>query len=170
MTPRVAITPVSDLSPDVAEKLRAMTEREFGLDPMVYADPQWYVLGFLGRELVSRVGILRRTISVGEKPLHIGGICTVVTELAYCRRGIASYLMGRAVMFLRDQLHLPFALLTCKPRLEHLYARLGWRSVEGPTVFDQPSGMRSCGGLTMVIECGGRPWPKGRIDLCGLPW
>lgn len=169
-TPRVAITPVSDLSPEVAEKLRGMTEREFGTDPMIYAEPQWYVLGFLEGELVSRVGILRRTVSVGEKPLHIGGVCTIVTEPEYRGRGIASSLVGNAVMFLRDQLQLDFGLLTCKPRLEGLYARLGWRTVEGPTVFDQPSGMRSCGGLTMVIECGGRPWPKGKIDLCGLPW
>jgi hypothetical protein len=71
-TPRVRIVSLSDLSPGMAEKLCGMTEREFGTDPMVYAEPRWYVLGFLEGELVSRVGILQRTISVRERPLHIG--------------------------------------------------------------------------------------------------
>ena len=169
-TLRVEITPASDLSSEIEGKLRRMTEREFGSDPMVYAEPQWYVMGFVKEELASRVGILQRTVLINDVPALIGGICAIVTEPKYRGRGIASFLVRRAVMFLRDNLMLDFGLLTCKPRLESLYTQLDWRTVDGPTVFDQPTGKRSCGGLTMIIECGGRQWTEGKIDLCGLPW
>jgi len=169
-TPRVEITSTSELAPEVAEKLGEMTEREFGTDPMLYAEPQWYVIGFVDHVLASRVGVLQRTASVGDRPLHIGGICTVVTEPEYRGRGIASSLMRTAVTFMNGELQLDFGLLTCKPRLESLYGGLDWQTVEGPTIFDQPTGMRGCGGLTMVIECSGRRWPEGKINLCGLPW
>jgi len=168
--PKAEVQRASDVSPEIAELIQQATEREFGSDPLLYAEPEWYVLGFLEGVLVARVGLLERTVTVAKKSLCSGGVCSVVTEPEYRSRGIASALMGEAVAFLEDQLKLPFGLLTCKPRLEPLYARLGWRTVDGPTVFIQEDGTHSCGGLTMVFECAGRPWPEGRIDLCGLPW
>jgi aminoglycoside 2'-N-acetyltransferase I len=170
VTPKAEVKRASDLSPEIAKLIRRATEREFGSDPLVYAEPGWYVLGFLEEMLVARVGVLERTITLAKKPLRIGGVCSVVTEPEYRHRGIASTLMGEAVVFLREQRKLPFGLLTCKPRLEPLYARLGWRTVDGSTVFIQEDGMHSCGGLTMVFECAGRSWPEGKINLCGLPW
>jgi GNAT superfamily N-acetyltransferase len=167
---RVEIASVEKLSAPVAERLAAARAREFGSDPMVYAEPQWYVLGFLDAELVSRVAVLARTITVAGAPLPIGGISFIVTEPAYRGRGFAGRLTREAVAFVRDELACDFALLTCKPRLEGLYAGLGWRSVPGPTLFEQPTGRRACGGLTMIIECGARAWPPGEIDLQGLPW
>lgn len=167
---RVEIASVDDLSAPVAERLAAATAREFGSDPMVYAEPQWYILGFLGAELVSRVAVLSRTITVGGAPLAVGGISFIVTEPAHRGRGFAGRLTGEAVDFVREELACDFALLTCKPRLESLYTGLGWRSVPGPTVFEQPTGRRACGGLTMIIECGTQQWPPGEIDLQGLPW
>jgi GNAT superfamily N-acetyltransferase len=167
---RIEMAAVSELSLDVARRIQATNEREFGKDSLVYAQPEWFALGFLKRRLVSRVGILQRTISVDGSRFSIGGISFVVTEPDYRGRGFASCLLASAVTFLRNPLQVPFGLLTCKPRLESLYSGLGWLAVPGPTVFDQPSGPHTCGGLTMVIECGGSSWPGGRIDLCGLPW
>ena len=45
---RVEVAAAGDLSAALAEELDAVTQREFGTDPMVYADPQWYVLGYAG--------------------------------------------------------------------------------------------------------------------------
>jgi len=169
-TLKTEIKMASELSPELANSIQMAADREFRNDPLVYAAPEWYVLGFLEGALTARVGVLQRTITVGPTPLRIGGICSVVTEAENRRRGIACALMGKAASFLKDELRLPFGLLTCKPRLETFYAKLGWRTVAGPTVFAQADGVRSCGGLTMIVECGGRPWPEGKIDLCGLPW
>jgi GNAT superfamily N-acetyltransferase len=166
----VQINPENDLSPERKVALDEMFDREFGRDPLVYADARWYAMGILDGSLVGRVGILQRTISVGQELLRVGGICGVVTVLEYRGRGIAPALLNESVAFVRKRRSLPFALLTCNLRLEAFYRRLGWRTVNGPTVFTQPDGVRTCGGLTMVMECGSRPWPEGPIDLRGLPW
>lgn len=167
---KTEIKVASELLPEIAYSIGRATEREFGNDPLVYASPELYVLGFLEGVLAARVGILQRTITVEHIPLRIGGICSVVTEPEYRCRGIAYRLMGEAVSYLKDELRLPFGLLTCKPRLETFYTRLGWQTVASPTVFAQADGVRSCGGLTMIIECDGKHWPDGKVDLCGLPW
>jgi GNAT superfamily N-acetyltransferase len=160
----------NDLPLETKVALDEMFQSEFGRDPLIYAGAHWYAMGILDGNLIGRVGILERTISVGQELLRVGGICGVVTVPEYRGRGVAGALVGESVAFVKDKLSLPFALLTCKPRLEAFYERLGWKTVNGPTVFTQPDGIRTCRGLTMVAKCGSRLWPEGPIDLRGPPW
>ncbi len=166
----IEIKPESDLAPERKVAVDEMFDREFGRDSLVYADAHWYAVGVIEGKLVGRVGILERTISVGQELLQVGGICGVVTVPEYRDRGIASVLLDESIAFIKKRLSLPFALLTCNSRLEAFYKRLGWKTVNGPTVFTQPDGIRTCAGLTMVVELGSRLWPEGPIDLRGLPW
>lgn len=161
---------VNELTPEVTRFIRRTHDREFGNDSMVYAVPHWYFLGRLQDKPVTRLGILQRTISINGKPLLIAGVGFLITEPQYRGKGLAGALMDQAVVFVRDKLGLPFCLLTCKPRLESLYSGMGWKTTNEQNIFVQPTGNRSCGGLIMVYECGGTPWPGGEIDLCGLPW
>jgi len=156
--------------PDRTAILDAMYQREFGWDRLVYAVPQWYVMGIVGGKLIGRVGVLKRAISVGGSSLYVGGITGVVTEPDYRMRGVARKLVGHAVRFLRDQQEVSLVMLTCNRKLGPLYEKLGWREVQGPTVYAQPDGLRTCPGLTMVIESGSESWPDGPIDMRGLPW
>lgn len=166
----VELKPDNDVSPERKIALEEMFNKEFGSHTLIYALPRWHAMGILEGSLVGRVGILERAISVGQELLRVGGICGVVTVPEYRGHGIASTLLDESVAFIKKRLSLPFALLTCNLRLEAFYRRLGWKTVDGPTVFTQPDGVRTCGGLTMVMECGSRPWPEGPIDLRGLPW
>ncbi len=158
------------ISPERRAVLDATHQREFGWDPLTYTRPQWYVMGCIGDQLVSRVAMLERTITVGGVYLRIGGVTGVVTEPGWRRRGIASDLVRCAVRFLAKDHSLPYVLLTCQRRLGPFYEKLGWRIVDGPTVYDQPDGRRTCPGLTMIVECHGTAWPDGSIDMQGLPW
>ena len=166
----IEIKPESELSPERKVALDRMFESEFGHHSLIYDLPSWHAMGILDGSLVGRVGILGRTISVGQELLRVGGICGVVTVPEYRGRGVASALLDESVAFIKKRLSLPFALLTCNLRLEAFYQRLGWKTVNGPTVFTQPDGVRTCKGLTMVVECEPRLWPEGPIDLRGLPW
>ncbi|UCG12542.1 MAG: GNAT family N-acetyltransferase [Deltaproteobacteria bacterium] len=166
----IEIKAENDLSPERKVALDQMFKREFGHHTLIYAYPRWHVMGILDGGLISRVGILKRTISVGQELLQVSGICGVVTAPEHRGRGIASALLGESVAFIKNRLNLPFALLTCRLKLEAFYERLGWKTAKGPTVFTQPDGVRTCAGLTMVTELGPRPWPEGPIDLRGLPW
>ena len=167
---RIDIKTVNDLTPELSDSIQHAHEREFGSDSMVYSIPQWYIIGYLQDELVAQVGVLQRTITISNKPLLIAGIGFLITEPRHRGRGFATELMKQTDVFVRVKLELSFSLLTCKPRLETLYSGMGWRAVNCPNVFTQPTGNRSCGGLIMINECGGIPWPEGEIDLCGLPW
>jgi GNAT superfamily N-acetyltransferase len=166
----IEIKPENDLQPERKVALEEMFEREFGRDPLLYAASHWYAMGLLDGNLVGRVGILKREISVGQELLRVGGICGVVTAPEFRDRGIAGALLGESVAFIRNSLRLPFALLTCRSKLEVFYERLGWKTVNGPTVFTQPDGVRTCKGLTMVAVLVSRLWPEGSIDMRGLPW
>jgi hypothetical protein len=167
---KVDIKTVNELTPDLVDFIQRTHDREFGDDSMVYAYPQWYVLGFLRDKPIVQAGILQRTITVNQNPLLIAGVSFLITEPENRGRGCAAIIMSEAVAFIENRLLLPFGLLTCKPRLETFYSSMGWETVEGLNIFAQPTGNRSCGGLIMVKKCGGIPWPEGKIDLCGLPW
>jgi GNAT superfamily N-acetyltransferase len=166
----IEIKPESDLAPERKIALDEMFNKEFGRHTLIYALPRWHAMAILDGSLVGRVGILERTISVGQELLQVGGICGVVTAPEYRSRGIASVLLGESVAFIKKRLSLPFALLTCNSKREVFYKRLGWKTVNGPTVFTQPDGIRTCAGFTMVVELESRLWPEGPIDLRGLPW
>lgn len=166
----IEIITVNELTPERVGFIRRNQSREFGDDSMVYAIPGWYLLGYSRGKPVTQVGILQRTITINQSPLLIAGVGFLITEPEYRGRGFATEIMKEAVAFVRNTLELPYALLTCKPKLESLYSRMGWRTVNEPNVFVQPTGNRSCGGLIMVNECGETPWPEGKIDFCGLPW
>jgi GNAT superfamily N-acetyltransferase len=167
---RIDIKSVNELTPVLASFIQRTHDREFGDDLMVYANPQWYVLGFLRDEPMAQVGVLQRTITVNQNPLLIAGVSFLITEPEYRGRGYATAIMSEAIAFIEHRLVIPFGLLTCKPRLASFYIRMGWKTIDEPNVFVQPTGNRSCGGVIMVNECGGSPWPEGKIDLCGLPW
>ena len=167
---KIEIMVVDELSLDIKNLIQRANNREFGNDSLIYDDPEINILGFFEEKLVSQVAILKRTITVNKIPLKIGGVCYLVTEPDYRGNGFGSTLMRDAISYLTQELKLPFGLLTCRRELEEFYMRVGYKTVNGPTIFDQPDGIRTCKGLTMVIECGGISWPEGEINLCGLPW
>jgi GNAT superfamily N-acetyltransferase len=167
---KISVNTVNELTPKLADFIQRAHDREFGDDSMIYALPQWYLLGFLGGKPVSQVGVLQRTIAINNKPLLIAGVGFLITEPEYRGRGYATLIMNEATTFVNSKIGLPFGLLTCKSRLESLYLGMGWRTVYQPNVFFQPTGNRSRGGLIMVRECGETSWPEGKIDFRGLPW
>jgi predicted acetyltransferase len=160
----------NNISPERKVAFDEMFDREFGRDSLIYVDAHWCTMGIFDGNLVGRIGILQRTISVGQELIPVAGICGVVTVPEFRDRGIASALLNESVAYIKNRLSLPFSLLTCNAKLEAFYDRLGWRTVNGPTVFTQPDGVRTCKVLTTVLECGPRLWPEGPIDLRGLPW
>ena len=130
---------VNELTPELVAFIQHAHDREFGNDSMMYARPERYILGYTEGEPAAQVGVLQRTITVNQKPLLIAGVSFLVTEPGHRGRGYATLIMKEALTFIRDRLGLPFALLTCKPRLESFYSKMGWQTAPGPNVFVQPT-------------------------------
>jgi aminoglycoside 2'-N-acetyltransferase I len=176
-----------DIEESLRQRLLAWLYREFGTytDEYAWAIADWHVLAWEGDLLVGHVDITERTASVGGGELRLGGIGGVVTLQEWRKRGIASAALERAARFLRDELAVPFGLLVCDPALTPFYQELGWQTVAGPLIFDQPAFFQpgldqtisggpthkvTLEGAIMILPCREHGWPAGLIDLCGLPW
>ncbi len=149
---------------------RARTDNHMPAFNYQWTPKKWCALAWLDGGVVSHAGIVERVIEVGGELISVGGICGVWTLPEYEGRGLGSAAVQAAMAFIRDELHLQFALLVCRKDLEPFYERLGWQRAEEPLTFEQPSGKVVWPMSTMVLSCQEKRWPNGAIDLRGLPW
>jgi predicted acetyltransferase len=170
MNYKIVIQPREKLSSKQLSELVQWFEEEFGHIPIQWADPEYYVFAISDSEIISRLGIIERKVSVNEHPLNVAGISGVITRSEYRKSGIASYVLKNAVAFISNDLGINYGLLLCRDEVASVYEKLGWKVFDGPTTFHQPNGKMIYHKLTMVLECGQEKWPIGAIDLCGLPW
>jgi GNAT superfamily N-acetyltransferase len=160
----------NDLSSGRRAELEEWFRSEFGHIPYQWANPDWYVLALMDSVLISRLSIVRHVVSVGEQPVPVGGIGGVITHPKWRGCKIASAALKKVVEFITSELNVEFILLLCRQKVAPVYARLGWKPVDGPTIFWQRGRKLTYPELTMILECGRKPWPAGPIDVCGLPW
>ena len=120
--------------------------------------------------VISHVGLLRHSVRVGGRPVIVGGVGGVVTVPDMHRQGYAQRALRYAESFMCQEMGVEFGLLFCREQLVSFYQRLGWRSVEEPVEFDQPSGKMVSPFTVMVLPCSGQAWPAGTTYLESLPW
>jgi predicted N-acetyltransferase YhbS len=174
MTMKTEVHAARQLAAADRQQLEDMLNRAFAGDDfgwqLQWSENDWSLLLRTENEIVCHVGVVDRTITVGGRPLRVGGVGAVATAPAWQRRGCARQLMETTAIFMRDELHLTAGLLICGDSRVPFYGRLGWQAVPGPLLFDQPQGKVTVPTNIMVLLFGETPWPAGRIDLCGLPW
>jgi predicted GNAT family N-acyltransferase len=161
------------LSDEERKTLFGWGEDIFGLDDKLY---RWrpkdrHFIVEEGGRVVSHVGVLETTVKAGGREVSVGGVGGVVTVPEAQRRGHVHAAMRRAAEFMCDELKVEFGMLFCLPQLAPFYARQGWQLVEEAIEFEQPSGtVVSSPFRIMVLPCGGRVWPAGKVEVEGLPW
>lgn len=119
---------------------------------------------------VSRVGILKHPILVGEQTVLVGGIGGVVTIPQAQGQGYARALLEHVQQFLCDELQVDFGLLFCNDRLVPFYERRGWQRIANPVLIDQPAGRIEAPLHVMVYPCRQSVFPAGTVMLNSLPW
>jgi aminoglycoside 2'-N-acetyltransferase I len=169
---RIEFKAASQLSPGERAQLEALFDEAFPPDG---TDIQWsisdrHILVREGEEIVSNVGILERTATVGGRPVRLGGIGGVATRIAWRKRGLAKAAMKVAQDYLRDPLAVEFGLLVCGENMLPYYAKLGWKRVTVPMWIEQPKGRVLFPGPIMILPVCEQDWPEGEIDLKGRPW
>ena len=170
MNYKIEIHPAKNLSSERSSELSRWFDKEFGKIPFQWTEPDWYVLALSDSTLIGRVGIIERKVSINGYLLEIAGISGVITGVEWRGLGVATDMLKSAAEFIYNPLKISYCLLLCRSKVAPFYAKLGWKIIDGPTTFDQPSGKAIFPKLTMILECGEKQWPKGPIDLCGLPW
>ena len=122
-----------------------------------------------GRPL-SHVGVLKTTVRAGGQQVTVGGVGAVVTRPEAQGRHLVHAAMRQAAAFICKELGAEFGMLYCLPHLAPFYARQGWQVVADETEIEQPAGEILWPYHVMVLPCGERTWPAGRVEVGGLPW
>ena len=168
---RIDARRVDELEPGLLAELDLWFRTQFSHTQFVWSDRPWRVLARAGDEVVGHIGVLTRTICVDQQEVFVAGVGGVMTREAWRNRGVATAMLDASARLMDERLGAEFGLLLCRPEVQRVYANSGWRTVEGPTFFDQPSGRARYPRLTMILPvASAHEWPDGEIDLCGLPW
>lgn len=160
------------LSDEERQTLFGWGENIFGVEDANY---RWrpknyhFITEENGRAL-SHVGVLKTLVKAGGQEITVGGIGGVVTVPEAQGKRYVHAAMGRAAAFLCEELGAEFGMLFCLQRLVPFYARQGWRLVEEEVEFEQPEGKVVSPFRVMVLPCGGRVWPAGKVEVAGFPW
>ena len=131
---------------------------------------EWMALGRVDGELATLLGLLRREILVGGKPVWVIGVGGVATHPNWQKRGLSSTLLQAAEKFMREKMNATFGLLVCADERRSFYGRVGWKHVAGELFFTQEGQRRSMKTSVMILQLAEQAWLPGEIDLCGLPW
>jgi GNAT superfamily N-acetyltransferase len=132
---------------------------------------EWMALGYVGDELVTILGLLRREILVGGEPLWVVGVGGVATHPAWQKRGLSTRLLQASETFMREKLSAPFGLLVCGEDRLAFYKRVGWKHVADKLFFLQDGRRYPLVDIpVMILPLSERDWLPGEIDLCGSPW
>ena len=157
---------------DVTERLAEWTQAIFGEEEtrLAWAEFHWRVLVFCDGELASTLAITLRAARVGGTAVRLAGIGNLMTLPPWRGRGLATRATEEAARFMRETLEVEFGFLLCSADLVPYYRALGWRPLDVPVWFDQPSGPQRWEQEALVLACSNQTWPDGIVDLCGLPW
>ena len=123
-----------------------------------------------GGHALSHVGLVKTTVRAGGREVTVCGIGGVVTRPEAQGRRLVHAAMREAAGYMCDEMGVEFGMLFCLPRLTPFYERQGWQLVEDEVEIEQPDGPVVWPYHVMVLPCGERVWPTGRIEVGGLPW
>ncbi len=137
---------------------------------MKWAQGDWIVMVWEDNDLVSNVHIIDRMAKVGEKPVRLGGIGNIATKVEWRKRGYAAFALKTAQKYLADPLRVDFGLMTCIDSLVPHYEKLGWQRVASSYIHEQEGKRMAFTYPVMILPVEKKEFPKGTIDVCGLPW
>ncbi|MFF2660311.1 GNAT family N-acetyltransferase [Kitasatospora sp. NPDC058032] len=119
--------------------------------------------------LVAHAGLVVLPLSAGGRHLDVVGLGGVAVAAERRGQGLARAVVDGALVRARA-LGPQVAILFCLPEVAGLYARLGWRPVEGPVEVEQPAGPVVMPLRSMWFPLHeGAQWPEGAVRLHSLP-
>ncbi len=170
MDQSIRLIVAKETAPALANKLGGWFEAEFGPRADRWRSADYYVLLNRDGQLAGRLGVLDSKVSVGNQIIRVGGIGGVATKPEFRHRGVASAMLARAAEFMRSDLRVEFGLLLCRREVSPVYAKMGWVIVPGPTTFTRAGVTATYPNDTMILPLAQKEWPRGPIDMLGLPW
>jgi predicted acetyltransferase len=123
--------------------------------------------------IIAHLGVVDRSILIGDKPLHIAGIQGVIVLPEYRRKGLSDQLLI-AAMEEAQRREFDLGLLFCMPILEKIYTRCGWRCLSRRNIIrvdengdEKPLPEKN---IAMEYPLQKNTFPEGDIHLQGNDW
>lgn len=173
--PRVEIQRYDDLDSGLRSEIEYWDKIVFPAHDteQEWCEPDWQISVWEGETWVSGVQLFDQVVRVGDKPVRVGGIGSVMTRPDRRRHGYAALAMKAAVDYMRGEVGVPFGLLVCSDERLAYYGRLGWQQIRVSAVYTQYTEERRIGPDTrlMIYQCReDRTWPDGDVDFCSPMW
>ncbi len=141
-----------------------------------WTDGDFRVLAWDDEVWGAVVEVIKRTITVGDRAVVVGGIGGVMTVPAMRGRGMAKSAMRHAMDFICDELRADAGMLFCARETIPFYEKLGWYDLQRKITYHQSNGagvMDTRGhadGCAMFKPCRDFSFPYGPIDVGGRLW
>lgn len=129
-----------------------------------------HLVAYVDETPVSKCGLLKQVIQVGDSQLTIGGVGGVVTVPAQQKRGYARAVLQEALDRLQNQWQCDAALLFCRQPLVGFYQQLGWQLISEPVTIAQPQGKMPAPVPALYKLLLASHWPQGPVTLNSMPW
>ena len=134
--------------------------------------PVYSVVAVEGEDLVAHVGVVDRTVSAAGELVRVAGIQNVFVAPAYRGKGMSDGVM-QAAMEEAGRRRFGGGLLFCLPKIQQVYARVGWQSLGERAVLRMDEGRElpiPDKNIAMYYPLQVPAFPDGTIRLNGNDW
>ena len=176
----ILILDEADLPPELDAQLRTDLCLCFPDDAEIYrqtrawhgAVPAYTVICHEAGRVVSHVGVVERTITVGGAPLRVAGVESVYVLPEYRGQRRSRPVLVAAIAEAAAR-QLDCGLLFCLPELAKVYTRCGWRAVSPRPILRVEDGQElplPAKNIALFHPLRVRQLPEGLIHLGGNDW
>jgi len=169
----------SQMPQDLDVRIRAALCSAFARDAAIFSQSRaWHGSGPAfsaviedAGAVVAHVGVVDRTLHIGQQSYRAAGVQNVCVMREYRGRGLSDAVM-RASMDEARRRGFDLGLLFCYPAIEKVYARTGWRLADRAVVRQEDGKTLPLpeGNVAMWLPMCLTELPQGTIDLCGNDW
>ena len=137
---------------------------------LTWRPKQEHIVRYVDGRFAAKASVLKHSVSINGAEVLVGGVGGVITMPEFQGQGHATAVLNYLADYLRDQLHVPFGLLFCRPALIPFYGQFGWCVIEDTVNIQQAHGTVPNPLPVMYVSYAKRPWPKGTVNLNSEPW
>lgn len=143
----IELVKAGELTPDQQAGLDALNKECFSDVPDkdvqedFIAEPLAYLFAMIGKEMISRVALFKREVQFSGQTIILGGIGGVCVATAHRHHGVASSMLKRALLILRQE-KCDVACLNVDPekKIYPVYEKLGFTLMKRETSFENVHG------------------------------
>jgi predicted acetyltransferase len=152
---------VEDITPEQQTELDKLNQECFGdvadveSQENFVAEPFAYLFAFIGKEIISRLALYKREIMFSNQKILVGGIGGVCVTSAHRHHGVASSMLKRALLILKEEkCDIACLNVDLDKKIYGIYEKLGFKMMDRDISFENIRGeiIHEPGSMFMALE------------------